>query len=292
MEGKRVEAILSDYDGTLCPTTAVRYNSSHDVGAIPQELEQPLFCISKRIPLCIISSKDFAFLHKRARFANILSCILGIDTVIHSPHYSEKEIDNFDCIRSQHLIANSRSLMDNSKLLHSVVKILQNHKDIMMEEKYDSAKEILIGLTIDYRHLQNWQLFKENKEPSIREVIQRTINANLTTNSPSKYRPFIQTYSSHPFLDVYGVECNKGLAFDNVLSHLKQEEGNVMYLGDSENDNPAFRKSDIPIGIRSDARLKPILDCKYILDFNQLPIFLKGLIDNNLMFSDELLPIR
>jgi hypothetical protein len=104
----------------------------------------------------------------------------------------------------------------------------------------------------------------------------------------------MQTYSSHPFLDVYGVECNKGLAFDNVLSQLKQEErgGNVMYLGDSENDNPAFRKSDISIGIRSDARLNPMLDCKYLLDFNQLPIFLKGLIDNNLMFSDELFTIR
>jgi soluble P-type ATPase len=36
-----------------------------------------------------------------------------------------------------------------------------------------------------------------------------------------------------------------------VLSQLerKEERGiNVMYLGDSENDNPAFRKSDISIG--------------------------------------------
>jgi hydroxymethylpyrimidine pyrophosphatase-like HAD family hydrolase len=185
--------------------------------------------------------------------------------------------------------------MDNSKLLHNIVESLQNqnYKDITIEEKYDSAKEILIGLTIDYRHLENWHIFKENTEPSIRELIQRNINANLTTNSSSKYRPFIQTYSSHPFLDIYGVECNKGLAFDNVLSQLKQGErgGNVMYLGDSENDNPAFRKSGISIGIRSDLRLNPILDSRYMLDFNQLPIFLKGLIDNNLIFSEELLTI-
>jgi hypothetical protein len=64
-----------------------------------------------------------------------------------------------------------------------------------------------------------------------------------------------------------------------------------MYLGDSENDNPAFRKSGISIGIRSDSRLNPILDSGYMLDFNQLPIFLKGLIDNNLIFSEELLTI-
>ena len=142
----------------------------------------------------------------------------------------------------------------------------------MIEEKYTYDREILIGLTIDYRHLENWQSFKENKEPMLREMIERSINTNLATNLPSKDRPFIQTYSSYPFLDVYGIECNKGLAFDNVLSHL-EEKGrvmNVVYLGDSENDNPAFIKSDIPIGIRSDTRLNPMLDCKYMLNFDQL----------------------
>ena len=76
---------------------------------------------------------------------------------------------------------------------------------------------------------------------------------------------------------MYGVECNKGLAFDSVLSYLEQEGRvmNVVYLGDSENDNPAFRKSDISIGIRSDTRLNPMLDCKYMLDLSQLPLFLR-----------------
>lgn len=63
-----------------------------------------------------------------------------------------------------------------------------------------------------------------------------------------------------------------------------------MYLGDSENDNPAFRKSDISIGIRSDIRLNPILDCKYMLDFNQLPLFLVGLMGHDFVFSENLLP--
>jgi hypothetical protein len=65
--------------------------------------------------------------------------------------------------------------MDNSKLLNNVVEVLQNHdyKDIMIEKKYTSNKEILIGLTIDYRHLNNWQSFKENKEPALKEIIQK-----------------------------------------------------------------------------------------------------------------------
>ena len=292
MERRQVDVLLSDYDGTLCPTTSVRGHGSNSRGVIPSELKQVLDRISESIPVCIISSKDFEFLHERTRFANILSCALGIETIIHNPHYNDKEIVNFDCVRYQNLIASSHSLLDNSKSLYDILKLIQNRKDITIEEKYTSDKQILIGLTIDYRHLENWQLFKENIEPSIREVIQRTINANLSPNLSSKDRPFIQKYSSHPFLDLYGIECNKGLAFDSVRSQLKQEErgANVMYLGDSENDNPAFRKSDISIGICSDTRLNPILDCKYMLDFSQLSLFLRGLMDNDFIFSEDLLP--
>ena len=104
----------------------------------------------------------------------------------------------------------------------------------------------------------------------------KEVNTNLATNLTYKDQPFIHKYSSHPFLDVYGVECNKGLAFDSVLSQLKQEESaNIIFLGDSENDNPAFRKSNISIGICSDARINPMLDCKYMLDISQLPLFLE-----------------
>jgi trehalose-6-phosphatase len=82
MERKPIGILLSDYDGTLCPTTSVRGDSSNSSGMIPNELEQALVQLSERIPLCIISSKDFAFLHERVRFANILSCALGIETII------------------------------------------------------------------------------------------------------------------------------------------------------------------------------------------------------------------
>jgi HAD superfamily hydrolase (TIGR01484 family) len=295
MEGKKVNAILSDYDGTLCPTTSVRNKNSYGVGTIPQGLEQILFRISEHIPICIISSKDYTFLHRRARFARILSCVLGTETVVHKPHYVD-ETQNYGCIRCQHLITSGRSLLDNSKLLNSVVEVLQNHdyRDIMIEKKYTSNNEILIGLTIDYRHLHNWRSFKENEEPALKKIIQESINENLAPNLPAKDWPFIQKYSSHPFLDVYGVECNKDLAFNSVISHLeeKKESGteNIMYLGDSENDNPAFKKSGISIGIRSDTRLNPLLDCKYMIDFKQLPIFLRDLKDNYYIFSEELLP--
>ncbi len=294
MKKKQIAVILSDYDGTLCSTTSVR-NGVGPVDTIRRELEQILFHISERIPVCIISSKDFEFLHNRARFASILSCVLGLETTNHNPHYNDAENNNLGCVGHQHLIADRHSLLDNSKLLHNILETLQihNNMDILVEEKYTSNKEILIGLTLDYRHLENWQSFKENIEPIIRERIQKSVNVNLTPNLSSKSKPFIQSYSSHPFLDVYGIECNKGLAFDKVLSQLEQKGRgiNVMYMGDSENDNPAFRKSDISIGIHSDIRLSPKLDCKYMLDFNQLPLFLRRLTDNDFIFSESLLHI-
>jgi trehalose-6-phosphatase len=73
----QVCAILSDYDGTLCPTTSIRNGQD----AIPEELENILWDISEKIPVCIISSKDFDFLHNKTRFANVISCILGIETL-------------------------------------------------------------------------------------------------------------------------------------------------------------------------------------------------------------------
>jgi hydroxymethylpyrimidine pyrophosphatase-like HAD family hydrolase len=196
MKRKQIDAIFSDYDGTLCSTTSVRGGISL-VGTIPEELEQILFRISKHIPVYIISSKDFAFLHKRTRFANILSCVLGIEAIVHNSHYSSNnnEINSSCCIRCQDLISSSDSLRDNSKLLHNIAEILQTHnyKDILIEEKYTSNREILIGLTIDYRHLEDWQSFKENKEPIVIETIQKCTNTyNLASNISSKNRPFIQ----------------------------------------------------------------------------------------------------
>jgi soluble P-type ATPase len=63
-----------------------------------------------------------------------------------------------------------------------------------------------------------------------------------------------------------------------------------MYLGDSENDNPAFRRADVSIGVLADDRLHPKLKCEYTINFNQLSIFLNELLDKDFEFSDDLLP--
>jgi hydroxymethylpyrimidine pyrophosphatase-like HAD family hydrolase len=300
----QITAILSDYDGTLCPTTSVR----NQAGTIPEELRQVLWDISKRIPVCIISSKDYHFLHPRTKFAKILSCIMGIETVtlkmrkkegrmtcgnIQSNKMKEGCGGTSYCIEDSHLMLNdNQTLRANSGLLASLAEnISLSYKDVIIERKFTSDKKILAGITFDYRHL-DWISYKEKFDPFLKEMVQ---DSQSSPPSAGSYNLNLQTYALHPFIDVYVTKCDKGMAFDYVTSKISTIEGKeigtqkIMYLGDSDNDNPAFRKADVSIGIRSDDRLNPKLSCTKVVEFDMLSRFLKRLMENNFRFSDYIL---
>src|SRR5207248_3933396 len=131
----KIDTILSDYDGTLCPV-----NTSEDT--IPERLNDILFDISEKIPVCIVSSKDFGFLHKRIKFATIFSCILGIETLHLKKHLKEMtttaknaetttvtvtDCNDFSCITDHHILADERILQHNSRILNCLAdEILLN----------------------------------------------------------------------------------------------------------------------------------------------------------------------
>lgn len=278
---RRVRAIVSDYDGTLVPTADVKNTSSN---AIPKDLEEILGNISAEIPVSIISSKDFEFLSKKVTFARVLSCIMGIETLVLTPHAFSQIVEK--CIVHADMVA----LEMNSKVLEVIAKEVTSSRefsDLLVEHKH-TTDGILAGLTVDWRHhlIDDWSYYKG----AINNLISRMV-ANLK-KPPIPVDVYVQKYSTHPFVDLYSVKCNKGIAFDTVISELRNKSVDgkgVLYLGDSENDNPAFRKAGIPIGIRSDTRLKPKLDCSYFLDYEQLTSFLKKLRNNGYLFTDELL---
>jgi trehalose-6-phosphatase len=301
----KISALLSDYDGTLCPCSV---NPNEDT--IPERLNDVLFDISEKIPVCVLSSKDFGFLHKRIKFAKILSCILGIETLHLKKHPYAKmtstmknaertttaattitDCNNFSCIADHHIpVGDDRILQHNSKILDCLAdEILSDFKDVTIERKYISNNETLAGITIDWRHLQDWESFKKTSEPLLKKAIKK--QQKLSFNGNTLYT---QTYATHPFIDVYAVKCDKGMAFDNIASEISYGKGKmhkriIMYLGDSENDNAAFKKSDVSIGVLSDDRLNPKLDCDYTVSFDNLSIFLEELLNNDLVFSDDLL---
>jgi hypothetical protein len=86
---------------------------------------------------------------------------------------------------------------------------------------------------------------------SSKEMIQS--KKSQTSSSASKL--YVEMYSTHPFIDIYGIKCDKGIA----------------------------------IGVHSDRRLHPRLDCQYNVDFDRLALFLGRLSHDNFEFSDKLL---
>jgi hydroxymethylpyrimidine pyrophosphatase-like HAD family hydrolase len=295
----RISAVLSDYDGTLAPTNTLRSIAD----SIPEPLEGVLWKISQSIPVCIISSKDYHFLHPRTGFARILSCILGVETISHRIHKeASRDIeegisysDSPSCVRERYILPNSQKILQtNSVLLSKLAKSieLEFKANVKVERKFTTDRQFLAGITIDYRHLKDWKSYKNRLEPSLKEIILKYKSFSSDPMSDL----YVQTYSSHPFLDVYALYCDKGMAFDRVDDILdiktSGEKGNgegTLYLGDSENDNPAFSKASVSIGIISDKRLTPKLDCQYLIEFKNLYDFLERLVKSKFVFSEDLL---
>lgn len=277
MMEQRVQALLSDYDGTLVPTANVKNPKAN---SIPRELEEILRKVSSEMPVCVISTKDFEFLRQRTIFAKVISCMMGIETLVLKNHGSSRIIEK------RLLHPDFEALQMNSEALAAIaeeITLQEEFSHVLVERKYTSDG-ILAGLTIDWRHLGDWSYYSAG----IGHFIGRMV-ANLR-KPPVPVDIYIQKYSTHPFIDIYGIECNKGLTFDTVISELADisvDSRSVLYLGDSENDNPAFRKAGISIGIRSDVRLNPKLDCSYFLNYEELSSFLMKLRENDYVFTDR-----
>jgi len=289
----KISAILSDYDGTLCPTSSLTLSNS-----LPEDIHNILLAISKFIPVCIVSSKDLQSLDSCVNFALIISSIMGIETFI--LHKGTKEFKNnfksealFNSKEVKREILNNNlftssvkqkeKLIENSSILEELsLLISKNFYDLKILRKYTYKEKILAGVSFDYRHLLKWENFKSNIEPRIIDKIYEFIKKN----SPQTNTLHIQTYLTHPFLDIYSIDCNKG----NVVAELRKLlnldiNKNILYLGDSENDNPAFRKADLSINIKSDERLNTKLDSHYSLEFNELSYFLIKLYKENFHFT-------
>ncbi|MGZ5501109.1 MAG: HAD hydrolase family protein, partial [Nitrososphaeraceae archaeon] len=255
--------------------------------------------ISKVIPVCIVSSKDFHYLDSCVSFAVIISSIMGIETFllqknkkdfnynfvnyeeISDPIELKNKITSYNLPRYR--IKYKEKLIQNSHMLEDLSSVIsKNFHDIKILKKYTHKEKLLAGVSFDYRHLLKWESYKMNIEPRIIDKIYEFLNINsLPPNTLH-----IQTYLTHPFLDIYSIDCNKGDVVTDVRTLLNLGDNkNILYLGDSENDNSAFRKADLSITIKSDERLNTKLDSHYSLEFNELSYFLIKLYKENFNFT-------
>ena len=265
--GVKVFAIISDYDGTLCPAGDMRIEGQN---RIPPALEGMLQETSARIPVCILSSKDYGFLCDKVPFASIISCIMGIETLVMGDGR----------IKSRHLLVDEELLCGNAGALNQLADDVSKFADVAVERKL-THDGFLAGVTFDWRNHRDWKSYSDSVIRYVKEA---------TTGEHYRHL-YVQTYSSHPFVDVYAAKCSKGSGFDRIASELgySENKGVVLYLGDSENDNPAFTRAGISIGVHSDNRLKPRLDCQYSIDYSRLVPFLRRLKDDDFEFKDSML---
>lgn len=83
---------------------------------------------------------------------------------------NENNSDNLSCIKDRYLLSNiEKTLETNSVTLSKLAENIESElKDnVMVERKHTNDRKYLAGITIDYRHLKYWKLYKYKLEPSI-----------------------------------------------------------------------------------------------------------------------------
>ena len=249
----KIAAIFSDYDGTLSPLEARR----EDTGLSPM-LRRLLTRASKRVSLGIVSTKDLAFIRERVPFAHGISASSGLEMQV-----------------GEKILLDERVREPNPKLEEAyqdvLKKILQARDNLMLERK-ESEDETLIAFCIDWRQSRNWDEAKRLAGPLLthcRELDLYVVESDIS-----------------PFANIFPFKVDKGEAFGK----LKQEigvTGPIMYLGDSEADDPAFQLAEVSIGVKH-RRIMPKLQCKYRIEFFELENLLTELIDSDFDFKEEM----
>ncbi len=249
----KIEGLFLDYDGTISPINVPREQS----GVLPQ-IESALYQIRQLVPVGIITTKDLPFILPRTPFANAWGAIAGLEiktgsTVVKAPGME--------------------------KVLPYISLALEyakrwSDKYLFIEEKRDSSGQT-IAFCVDWRHSQN---LREGKTKAIKVM-------DYCQSLPLE----VVKYEGQPFFDVYPCQIDKGKALAELKRSFGLQNG-VMYMGDSKVDNPAFRVANIGIGVLHEESAGD-LDCDYYVKFKDVASLLQRIIENNLVFYEDLTEI-
>lgn len=248
--------LSSDYDGTISPLTISRVESR-----VPLETRVALRQISRYLPISIITMKDLSFIMPRTPFANAWSAIGGLEMQIGKRVMKKDHLDD---------------LLPNVSQALEYARSHITSADVEIEEKQNSEGNAM-AFCVDWRRAQNSAKARQETE------LVATYCKNL------KLR--LIRYRTQPFYDVYPVAPDKGSALHQMLAELRITNG-VLYLGDSETDNAAFRASSVSLGVVHEETPVDALDCEYLVNFEDVPSFLHALLANNLQFSSDFPMIR
>jgi len=246
-----IKCLSSDYDGTISPLDVSR-SESH----VPLETRVMLRQISRLMPISIVTMKDLPFVMPRTPFAHAWSAIGGLEMQV------GKRVIKRECLES---------LLPSISLAIDYARTHVNALGVEIEEKQDSEGRT-VAFCVDWRRTGDPKAARQEVEG----VASYCEGLGLR----------LLRYQNQPFYDVYPVAPDKGRALREALNELAVKSG-VLYLGDSEMDNSAFRASDVSIGVIREGATSQALDCDYLLKFEHVPSFLKILFANKFQFSSD-----
>ncbi|MEM2909603.1 MAG: HAD family hydrolase [Nitrososphaerota archaeon] len=248
----RLSGIFADYDGTLAPKNIARKESK-----LLDGVEDSIGYIREHGKFAVVSTKDYWFLISRLPNVDAIGCIGGIEVVIEDRSWIRRGV--------------VQKLKAISKLLEASIQIITD-PDVVFEVKALRNRRVA-GLCIDWRY---GKAPVERFLKKIGEVARR-------------FRLYVEEYRYEPFLDIFPARPDKGVAV-SFIKDVLGIDGPIMYIGDSKTDNPAFKATNISVGVihNHDA---PSLECQYFIKFENVPKLLSELVNLELNFDPSRLPL-
>ena len=249
----KISAIFSDYDGTLS-----QLESRREDAVLSPILRGILVKVSRRVTLGIVTTKDLSFIRERVPFAHGISASCGL------------ELQVGERIHLDERVRGPNELLE--KTYQEIRKRILQARDNLVIERKESEGGHLMGFCIDWRLTRNWDEAKR-------------IAAPLLDYSRKQGLHVVESNVS-PFANIFPMKIDKGEAFAELKNQLGVE-GHIMYLGDSEADDPAFELAEVSVGVKH-RRVMPELECKYRVEFFELENLLTRLIDSNFDFQEDM----
>jgi trehalose-phosphatase len=247
----RINFLSSDYDGTISPIDVSRIESR-----VPLQTRVMLRRISSFLPISVITMKDLPFIMPRTPFAQAWSAMGGLEMRIGKRILKRESLE---------------PKLTNISLAINYAKSHITSAGVEIEEKQDSEGHT-VAFCVDWRRAKDPKIAKQEAEC-------------VATYCKALDLKLIR-YEMQPFFDVYPLIPDKGWALQEMLNELAVKNG-VLYLGDSEIDNSAFRASSVSLGVINDETPLRTLECDYLVKFECVPDLLHALLVNDFMFSSD-----
>lgn len=212
--------------------------------AIPPVLDSALRRAALRSKVAVITAKSYDLVRRSVPYAWAWGCVYGLDV----------------------------RMSDGSSIVFTpavdVLNALREAKRLVkdgatFEEKRGPLG--LLGFSVDWR----W-----SEMPDLPALVSAMQSAGMHTIHDSR----------DPFVDFLCAPPRKGFALRCMKEAATDSSGIAIFLGDSKADNPAFRASDIAVGVFHGQELDD-LECDFITTEADLPSFLNALTGNNMRFE-------